>query len=48
MKGLKDKIKELTEIILELTKLVAALDELSIRIISLVGWIAILIYIITK
>ena len=42
------KLKEMQEIVKELIKLVEQLDELAIRIISLLGWIFILIYIITK
>ena len=38
-----EKIREATEITKELLKLVAQLEKLVIRIISLIGWIAILL-----
>lgn len=42
------RLKEMREIIKEFIGLVDDLNELSIRIISLAGWIVILIYVIMK
>lgn len=38
-----DKIKRLTEIVKELLKLLEQIEKLTIRIISLLGWILIII-----
>ena len=38
-----DKIKRLTEIVKELLKLLEQVEKLTIRIISLLGWILIII-----
>ena len=43
-----EKLKAMRQIVKEFIGLVDDLNELSIRIISLAGWIVILIYVITK
>ena len=43
-----EKLKEMRNIVKEFIGLVNDLNELSIRIISLVGWIVILAYVIMK